>query len=178
MDKDAGPQYAPLRCAECNSLITASMYSERSRKPNRHTKTVCESCYWSRHYGDESFTKSYKHSVSTDGLSEREAEAKYTGLLASVGDVPQDQKSSLSRRISQAGEKLKARRLSGAARESTSVGSGGQSRPSRDATLDVLATDDADVPLFFRQCADRNPFAGVHMALRVGPLVIENGVSK
>ncbi|GAB1214011.1 hypothetical protein ATERTT37_003167 [Aspergillus terreus] len=104
---------------ECNSLITASMYSERSRKPNRHTKTVCESCYWSRHYGDESFTKSYKYSVSTDGLSEREAEAKYTGLLASVGDVPQDQKSSLSRRISQAGEKLKARRLSGAAREST-----------------------------------------------------------
>ncbi|KAL5356140.1 hypothetical protein BJX96DRAFT_185608 [Aspergillus floccosus] len=176
-NKDTGPQYKSLRCAECNALITASMYSQHSQDRNGHTKTVCESCYWSRHYGDESFTKSYKHSVSTDGLSEREAEAKYAGLLGSVGDVPRDQKSSLSRSFSRAGEKLKARRLSATAKGNMPASSEGQPKPPQGAALDVLATEDEDIPLFFRQCMERNPFAEVHMALRIGPLVIENGVS-
>ncbi|KAF5855783.1 hypothetical protein ETB97_008444 [Aspergillus alliaceus] len=34
-----------------------------------------------------------------------------------------------------------------------------------------------DIPLFFRQFTEKYPFGNVHMALRVGPLVIENGVS-
>lgn len=37
---------------------------------------------------------------------------------------------------------------------------------------------DKDIPRFYRQCAQRHPFGDVHMALRVGPLVIENGVAK
>ncbi|KAL8299181.1 hypothetical protein RB593_009180 [Gaeumannomyces tritici] len=36
---------------------------------------------------------------------------------------------------------------------------------------------DDDIPLFFRRFATKYPFGNVHMALRVGPLVIENGVS-
>ncbi|KAK9860252.1 hypothetical protein MYU51_010677 [Penicillium brevicompactum] len=39
------------------------------------------------------------------------------------------------------------------------------------------ATADEDIPLFFRRYTERYPFGNVHMALRVGPLVIENGVS-
>lgn len=39
-------------------------------------------------------------------------------------------------------------------------------------------TADGDVPLFFREFAKECPFGDVHMALRVGPLVIENGVSQ
>jgi hypothetical protein len=35
-----------------------------------------------------------------------------------------------------------------------------------------------DIPLFFRQFTEKYPFGNVHMALRVGPLVIENGVSQ
>jgi hypothetical protein len=37
---------------------------------------------------------------------------------------------------------------------------------------------DGDIPLFFRQFTTKYPFGNVHMALRVGPLVIENGVSQ
>ena len=37
---------------------------------------------------------------------------------------------------------------------------------------------DEDIPLFFRQFTEKYPFGNVHMALRVGPLVIENGVSQ
>lgn len=37
---------------------------------------------------------------------------------------------------------------------------------------------DDDIPLFFRRHTEKYPFGNVHMALRVGPLVLENGVSK
>ena len=40
------------------------------------------------------------------------------------------------------------------------------------------AMADGDIPLFFRRYTERYPFGNVHMALRIGPLVIENGVSK
>lgn len=38
--------------------------------------------------------------------------------------------------------------------------------------------DDDDVPIFTRQFADTNPFGHVHMSIRVGPLVVENGVAQ
>ena len=37
---------------------------------------------------------------------------------------------------------------------------------------------DEDVPFFMRKFANRFPFGNVHMALRVGPLIIENGVEQ
>jgi hypothetical protein len=37
---------------------------------------------------------------------------------------------------------------------------------------------DTSFPEFFRKHTDPNPFGHVHMSLRVGPLVIENGVSE
>ncbi|KAI9933669.1 hypothetical protein MW887_008142 [Aspergillus wentii] len=39
------------------------------------------------------------------------------------------------------------------------------------------AKADEDIPIFFRQFTEQYPFGNVHMALRVGPLVIENGVA-
>lgn len=35
-----------------------------------------------------------------------------------------------------------------------------------------------DIPAFFRRWAEKDPFGDMHMALRVGPLVIENGVER
>lgn len=37
---------------------------------------------------------------------------------------------------------------------------------------------DDDIPWFLRKYAEKYPFGNVHMALRVGPIVIENGVAK
>lgn len=37
---------------------------------------------------------------------------------------------------------------------------------------------DGDIPFFFRQFTEQYPFGNVHMGLRVGPLMIENGVPK
>jgi hypothetical protein len=37
---------------------------------------------------------------------------------------------------------------------------------------------DEDVPFFMRKFTNRYPFGNVHMALRIGPLIIENGVDQ
>jgi hypothetical protein len=37
---------------------------------------------------------------------------------------------------------------------------------------------DKDIPFLFRPYTDKYPFGNVHMALRIGPLIIENGVSQ
>jgi hypothetical protein len=37
---------------------------------------------------------------------------------------------------------------------------------------------DEDIPFFFRKYTEKYPFGNVHMSLRVGPLVIENGVTQ
>jgi hypothetical protein len=37
---------------------------------------------------------------------------------------------------------------------------------------------DEDVPFFLRKFANKYPFGNVHMALRIGPLIIENGVEQ
>lgn len=40
------------------------------------------------------------------------------------------------------------------------------------------AEADEDIPFFFRKYTKKYPFGNVHMSLRVGPLVIENGVAQ
>lgn len=48
------------------------------------------------------------------------------------------------------------------------------------ATLDKAVTDpqaEPDIPAFFKAHVDKDPFANVHVKLRVGPLIIENGAS-
>ena len=37
---------------------------------------------------------------------------------------------------------------------------------------------DKDIPFFFRKYTEKYPFGNVHMALRVGPLLVENGVAQ
>ena len=53
--------------------------------------------------------------------------------------------------------------------------------PLQDVPNNAAATEaaaDEDIPLFFRQFMQQYPFGNVHMALRVGFLVIENGVAQ
>lgn len=58
-----------------------------------------------------------------------------------------------------------------------------QQAPNREAitgtTLEVEEAEaDEDIPFFLRQYTEKYPFGNVHMALRVGPIVIENGVTQ
>ncbi|KAK6528282.1 hypothetical protein TWF281_009528 [Arthrobotrys megalospora] len=58
----------------------------------------------------------------------------------------------------------------------------GQPGPGMDPMLgSVLAVEEAaaddDIPFFLRRYTEQYPFGNVHMALRIGPLVVENGVA-
>lgn len=49
---------------------------------------------------------------------------------------------------------------------------------SGESTVFEEAAADRDIPLFFRKYTEKYPFGNVHMSLRVGPLLIENGVAQ
>ncbi|KAK4122064.1 hypothetical protein N657DRAFT_635497 [Parathielavia appendiculata] len=56
------PKLQALRCArpDCNKSISGSMFvSDDPKDPG----TICEDCYWQHHYGDDSYSKAYKHCV-------------------------------------------------------------------------------------------------------------------
>lgn len=58
-----------------------------------------------------------------------------------------------------------------------------QHAPERDATSGTAvgieeAEADEDIPFFLKRYTEKYPFGNVHMALRIGPVVIENGVAQ
>lgn len=153
---------------------------------------ICEDCYWTNSYGDPSYVKVHKHCILKEVLtpevcakictcpqyklytldpprhnddirawakkykrcgmiraSEAAAIAKYNGLR----EVSEHREGLLGLLRS----KSDGRASNGAKGEATG-----------------LAVD-ADIPLFLRSHAEENPYAHMHMALRVGPLFIENG---
>jgi len=56
--------------------------------------------------------------------------------------------------------------------ETDRIGTEGKSAEVREAEADE------DIPFFMRRYVEKYPFGNVHMALRVGPLIIENGVAQ
>ncbi|KAH7134603.1 hypothetical protein B0J13DRAFT_560762 [Dactylonectria estremocensis] len=61
--------------------------------------------------------------------------------------------------------------------EGTTLHGEDRSPASSSTSVATEALADEDIPMFFRKFTEKYPFGNVHMALRVGPLVIENGVS-
>lgn len=175
---------------------------------------ICEECYRLNYYGDDFYTKRYKHCILSEAITppisrkicrchtvlhsdpsgeprslfpieksefpiEKNKDhfdynlttnvrcnilkmdglvalSKYHGLQAMV--KPEKRRSSKVSNASLAGSQYGTR-----TKESYPTG---------------IARTDGDIPLFFRRYTEEYPFGNVHMALRVGPLVIENGVSQ
>jgi hypothetical protein len=201
---------------------------------------VCEDCYRSVHYGDASFTKSYKHCVLAEAitppmsraicrckdvphfngsgealalfpidknakhldaggtgtiqcsllkLGEIVALAKYEGLQSVVGtagkkpesfkspSISSDASSSPGKSTANKTSKQKYKRLE-IKTETSLSDSATRVAASGSTTAVTEPTADEDIPLFFRRFTSKYPFGNVHMALRVGPLVIENGVAQ
>ncbi len=205
---------------------------------------VCEDCYRSVHYGDTSFTKSYKHCVPAEAitppisraicrckdvphfdgsgkalslfplakdakhfdvggagtvqcsllkLGDIVALAKYSGLQSVVSTKKPFKPPSMvslsnaspGKNTASTGEgsapnmasKPKSKRLE-TKTESSLHDSATRVAASSSTSVVTEATADEDIPLFFRRFTSKYPFGNVHMALRVGPLVIENGVAQ
>ena len=90
------------------------------------------------------------------------AEAKFENVVQKV-----DRRSTLEE------EKRLARQE--AIRRESQKGANQYRRQTTTETVDEKEAEE-DVPFFMRRITDRYPFGNVHMAIRVGPILIENGV--
>lgn len=111
-------------------------------------------------------------------LGESVAFAKYKGLQTVLGV---ESPSSKSRDILKISSKDRKTKEGGPMKTVTGVSVHNPKNREAVSSTTSVATDaaaDRDIPLFFRKYAEKYPFGNVHMALRVGPLVIENGVSQ
>jgi hypothetical protein len=94
-------------------------------------------------------------------LKDLVAEAKYDAIRLKMNERTLDQE----RQLHEASKRAKAEKAA------------------KDKTYKLISTEtinekeaDANIPFFIRGITDRYPFGNVHMALRLGPVLIENGV--
>lgn len=221
IDRDHFPVFEPQRCATCDSAIKSSMFVSRQKLES----TICEECYFLHHYGDESYTKRYKHCIISEAIT-----PSISREICHCETVPHSDSLGEPRCLFPV-EKSDKHKNYGESREARcgllSLGQsiamskysevyGTAKTPRRRSSGDFIAPDydsrygvgidlpdfpvratkklnsdskphlidageamiDDDIPLFFRRYTEKYPFWNVHMALRVGPLVLENGVSK
>ncbi|PYH86892.1 hypothetical protein BO82DRAFT_397458 [Aspergillus uvarum CBS 121591] len=124
-------------------------------------------------------------------LNTRVALAKYHGLQSTVRDHRKKDKKTTRFRVKSAGaagrvkyepaKKVILRKEPDSKQAALRPEPGKEAPFARDQDTNTAsmkeAMADEDIPLFFRHFAQQYPFGNVHMALRVGPLVIENGVA-
>lgn len=192
-------RFEPVHCSrsECRRVICGSMFASEEGKKKR---VICEDCYWTHSYGDPSFVKVYRHCILREVLtpeitaklcpcwkpaapypldrtghrtgkwgtgknavcglikaSDAAAIAKYDGMQGSTVESKEGLKKFMAKFESQA---------------SNGASNGGTNGLSSEAEG---AATDQNLPLFLREHVEENPFGHMHMALRVGPLIIENG---
>lgn len=126
-------------------------------------------------------TDGRKHDCALHKLGFVEANAKYEGLKIVAGEEAKS-----GNRLSTAMARLTTRddrapKKSSSSRKSvasvfSSKGDPNESPRARGVFEDP--SQDTNVPQFFKKFADEDAFSHVHMSLRVGPLVIENGVGR
>lgn len=195
---------------------------------NEHKKvaTICEECYRLHYYGDDSYSKKYKHCILSKSITppiSREMchceEVPHTDLAGEPRCLfPVDKNEKHSQGYRHQGKRCNILELGESVARAKYRGLQASVKPKRqnpfrmfnsnaaDSKHDITsgdpdfidenteklpqfltgsttsvaseATADEDIPLFFRRYTERYPFGNVHMALRVGPLVIENGVSQ
>lgn len=111
------------------------------------------------------------------------AEAKYDGMRTIVTKVKLRKKGrNLDDKKREDYEHFKMTQQKKVSRPKT-VTQRSHQAPNRDAmtgtTVEVEEAEaDEDIPFFLRRYTEKYPFGNVHMALRIGPIVIENGVAQ
>ncbi|KAK2808171.1 hypothetical protein FQN50_004912 [Emmonsiellopsis sp. PD_5] len=189
------PKFAPLECLSCGDVIYGSFFRKIGMEPvtpsntRKRPECICESCYRADHYGDNGYVKTHRHCPLTglidsdpsnkfkpyDGFIDSVAESKYREMGRGLGGVirrhslhgtlrvaeTKDQKTPIAPRIEHA--RLAIAQNHGA--ENPTAG-----------LLNGIGVEE-DLPPALRNKAENNPFGDVHMALRIGPLIIENGAA-
>lgn len=100
------------------------------------------------------------------GLTNAVAESKYEGVLMEM-----DKRKTLEEERMIAEETARRPEEKG----KTAIWKRGSKKLATETVISEKQADQ-DIPFFIRSITDRYPFGNVHMALRIGPLLVENGV--
>ena len=115
-------------------------------------------------------------------LGEIVAEAKYNGMRTITTRKKQKKKRNLADEKREDNQRVETTKQKQPQRPKT-VTQQSQHAPNRNAmTGTAVAVEEAeadeDIPFFLRQYTEKYPFGNVHMALQIGPVVVENGVAQ
>ncbi|KAF9894907.1 hypothetical protein FE257_004529 [Aspergillus nanangensis] len=194
---DAGvPTFTAQECTQCKNAIQGNMFTKEA------DTIICEDCYWTHYYGDSYFKKQHKHSNLRKMMS-----SSTIHDLCHCPDVPRLDSQGHPREllpidptdehITTGTKKCMLTQLdeifARAKHEELVSNSGGRVRSNEKGTIlsrirshsgssinaRLGLKDDESIPSFFRQFPEKEkyPLGNTHMALRLGPLVIENGVA-
>jgi hypothetical protein len=119
------------------------------------------------------------------------AEAKYEGMLSkhekkvNLSDQQRILEPLEQQRRFEAGRAAKAAKAARARKpalqqytQPSLVDTGIRSAEAGNTTAFEESQFDEDIPFFLREFMNKFPFGNVHMALRIGPLIIENGAKR
>ncbi|PKX88985.1 uncharacterized protein P174DRAFT_516192 [Aspergillus novofumigatus IBT 16806] len=175
------PRVSVLPCSECKRVIRESMYQASGKS----TQTICEDCYWEHHYGDPAYIKQYKHSIASqvDDYISRHTSCRSCGKHSNEIRRPYGLQGKTGVHMLADAKYLGVK---GAQKKS--------SLPSRPTPLAKVIHNDYNsrsgnysaawsfgkVHLVGEEwlCKDfvqENPWKNIRVAVRVGPLVFENG---
>ncbi|TGJ84461.1 hypothetical protein E0Z10_g4333 [Xylaria hypoxylon] len=115
-------------------------------------------------------------------LSEIVAEAKYDGMQTIVSKKQKKNRSLVDEKREDEEREALASRKGQKQQQRKVITQQSQNAPDRTAETGTSmavaeAEADEDVPFFLKRYTENYPFGNVHMALRLGPLVLENGVA-
>ncbi|RHZ57432.1 hypothetical protein CDV55_100040, partial [Aspergillus turcosus] len=151
------PVLMALPCSECKLVIRGNMFEASDRA----TQTICEDCYWEHHYRDPLYTKKYKHSIAPELVARVEVHMLANAKFSSVTEA-QKKHSLLTRHVPLA----------------KVIQHDYNSRPGRYAayrTGDMRLIGDE---WLYKDFVQENPWKNIRVAVRVGPLVFENGTEQ
>ncbi|GFF92617.1 hypothetical protein IFM53868_06905 [Aspergillus udagawae] len=149
------PAISVLPCSECKRVIRGSMY----QAPGVSNQTICEDCYWEHHYGDPSYTKQYKHSIASEVTAGIKVHMLADAKYLSVKDL--QKKSGLGARFTPLAKVI-------------------QNDYKSWPNIYYAASRSGEMRLvgdewLYKDFVQENPWKNIRVAVRVGPLVIENG---
>lgn len=172
------PVVEPLPCGECKRPIRGSMFNPSGRRTS-----ICEDCYWEHHYGDPTYTKKYKHSVASEGVFRVSNHSRCSSCRRRQNTNLRPYALGSGREVHMLAD---AKYFSVQAQKKTVL-----SKPTplakiiqedytrRSAKYDA-AWRTGDMRLvgeewLYKDFVQENPWKNIRVAVRVGPLVFENG---
>ncbi|RHZ43373.1 uncharacterized protein CDV56_101398 [Aspergillus thermomutatus] len=173
-----------LPCSECKQVIRGNMFEASGRS----TQTICEDCYWEHHYGDASYTKKHKHSIADEVVARvgRHARCRACRRRHTENSRPYMLGSRREMQILADAKYLgvqEARKRTGLSNAPIPLAKVIQEDYNRRSAKYDAAWRSGDMRLVGDEwlCQDfvqENPWKNIRVAVRVGPLVFENGTKE